>query len=215
MDGAHRLLLTTTTTIQERQNTMILKHPITAGAIALAASATLALAAPPEGGQGDKQKHKSPRPHMAPPLVTALDTDKNREISAAEIANAGVALKALDKNNDSDVTREELMPRPPGEGRGPGKPDGEASQGGKNKNDGGEKPNRPRRPVPPLMQALDANKDGKLDTAELNNASSALRSLDKNSDGKLTPEEFMGRPPKGDGPGKGPKGPGAPESPET
>ena len=41
-----------------------------------------------------------------------------------------------------------------------------------------------------VMQTLDKNKDGKLSTAELNQASLALETLDENHDGQLTPSEM-------------------------
>ena len=47
------------------------------------------------------------------------------------------------------------------------------------------------KPSTPLVVAtLDANHDGVIDAAEINNASEALKSLDKNADGKLTGAEF-------------------------
>ena len=47
------------------------------------------------------------------------------------------------------------------------------------------------KPSTPLVVAtLDANHDGVIDAAEINNASLALKSLDKNADGKLTGEEL-------------------------
>lgn len=49
----------------------------------------------------------------------------------------------------------------------------------------------------PLQKALDANKDGVVDTSEMKNASQALASLDKNSDGKLSAEELRPSPPGG------------------
>jgi len=54
------------------------------------------------------------RPHRVMPLVAALDTDTNGVISAEEIANAPASLKALDKNGDGQLTRDELFPKPPG-----------------------------------------------------------------------------------------------------
>ncbi len=59
-----------------------------------------------------------------PPLLLALDTDRNGRISADEIKNATASLRSLDRNGDGDLTREELRPRPP-------------------------RPDRPSRPRPP------------------------------------------------------------------
>ncbi len=64
------------------------------------------------------------------------------------------------------------------------------------------------RPVPPVMAALDTNKDGELDAAEIATASAALKTLDKDGDGKLSKEEM--RPARGPG---GPGGPGGPDAP--
>jgi len=47
------------------------------------------------------------------------------------------------------------------------------------------------KPSTPLVVAtLDANHDGVIDAAEINNARVVLKSLDKNADGKLTGEEL-------------------------
>ena len=70
---------------------------------------------------------------------------------------------------------------------------------------GGPEGDGPRRPVPPLLAALDANGDGVIDADEIANAPAALRKLDKNGDGKLTLDEL--RPPRPGGPG-GPGGEG-------
>ncbi|HUS36917.1 MAG TPA: EF-hand domain-containing protein [Verrucomicrobiae bacterium] len=61
---------------------------------------------------------------------------------------------------------------------------------------------------PPIIAALDANKDGIIDATELANATAALTTLDKNGDGKLTRDELMGERGEGQGP-RGPGGPGA------
>ncbi|HLP76336.1 MAG TPA: hypothetical protein VK327_05395 [Candidatus Paceibacterota bacterium] len=61
---------------------------------------------------------------------------------------------------------------------------------------------RQRPPLPPVMAVLDANHDGVIDAAEIDNAPAALRKLDKNGDGKLTQDEL--RPPRqAGGPGNG------------
>jgi len=48
---------------------------------------------------------------------TALDADRNGEISAEEMTNAATTLKVLDKNNDGSITEDEVQP---GQGRGRG-----------------------------------------------------------------------------------------------
>ncbi|MFO1497290.1 MAG: EF-hand domain-containing protein [Verrucomicrobiota bacterium] len=54
-----------------------------------------------------------------------------------------------------------------------------------------------RRMPSPLIQALDANRDGTIDAAELANAPTALAALDGNKDGKLTAEEYEPARPAG------------------
>ena len=78
-------------------------------------------------------------------------------------------------------------------------PDGGNQGPGGNQNGGGQ-----RRPMPPILKALDANGDGVIDAAEIANASKALLTLDKNGDGKLTADEL--RPQRPGGPGAGDKG---------
>lgn len=86
----------------------------------------------------------------------------------------GLALPAMSLAQDSDS-------RPPREGRP------QVREGG-----------GPRGPmVPPLVGALDANKDGVIDADEIKNAAEALKKLDKNNDGKLTPEELRPARPEG------------------
>jgi hypothetical protein len=63
------------------------------------------------------------------------------------------------------------------------------------------------RPLPLIIQALDANGDGIIDAEEMANAAAVLKKLDKNGDGKLTRDEYMGPRPNGPG-GGGPGGPG-------
>ena len=71
---------------------------------------------------------------------------------------------------------------------------------------GGRPPGGPGGPRqrPAIINALDANKDGKLDAKEIANASVALKTLDKNGDGEITAEEMFG--PRPDGPRRGPGG---------
>ena len=84
------------------------------------------------------------------PVMTALDSDGNGEISPEEIKGAVAALKKLDKNKDGKLTEDELRPnfggrggasgqRPSrgGEGRGGQRPSG----GGEGR--AGQRPSRP------------------------------------------------------------------------
>ena len=84
------------------------------------------------------------------PVMSALDSDGNGEISSEEIKGAVVALKKLDKNKDGKLTEDELRPnfggrggasgqRPSrgGEGRGGQRPSG----GGEGR--GAQRPSRP------------------------------------------------------------------------
>ena len=107
------------------------------------------------------------------PVLSALDKDHNKEISAEELAAASAVRLELDKNKDGKLSEDEVSPQ-----RGD-------SQG-----------NRPRpRRGPGIMRmmkalsALDADENGVIDEAEIKNAVAALKKLDVNHDGKLTEEE--------------------------
>jgi hypothetical protein len=67
--------------------------------------------------------------------------------------------------------------------------------------EGGPGGHHHRPPPSPLVEALDANHDGVIDSNEVANASAALLTLDKNHDGKLTADEY--RPPRPNGPPPG------------
>ena len=71
-----------------------------------------------------------------------------------------------------------------------------------------------QRPMMPIIEALDLNKDGIIQAEELARASKSLATLDKNEDGKLTPDEL--RPPqlRGRGGFQGPGGEGRRGGPE-
>jgi len=76
---------------------------------------------------------------------------------------------------------------PPPQGGGPGQQEEGPGQG-----------HRHHRPPPlPIVEVLDANHDGIIDSNEIANASAALLTLDKNHDGKLTMDEYL--PPRPDG----------------
>lgn len=69
---------------------------------------------------------------------------------------------------------------------------------------GGER----KRPLPPIIAALDANGDGVIDAGEIAKAAESLKKLDKNGDGKLTIDEYMPPRPQGGQGGQGQGGPG-------
>jgi outer membrane protein assembly factor BamB len=105
------------------------------------------------------------------PVLSTLDKDQSKELSADEIDAAPTALLKLDKNSDGKLSEEEVSPA--GRGGGPGG----------------------RRRGPGIMRmikalsALDADESGTIEEAEIKNAAVALRKLDENRDGKLTDEE--------------------------
>jgi hypothetical protein len=148
--------------------------------LALIAGNTLPLFAqePPSDGPNG---HRPP----PPPLLVALDTNKDGVISADELAKASDSLKTLDKNSDGQLTKDEFCPKPP-----------PRPQARKDKASGKSESTTQRPPPPsPLVKALDANKDRVIASDEITGASAALATLDKNSDGQLTKDEFAPKPP--------------------
>ena len=113
-------------------------------------------------------------------------------------------------------------------GRGPGGPEG-FGPGGPRGGAFGPMAGRPgagpemMMRVMPVLAALDANRDGVISAAEINNASNALKKLDRNGDGELTAEELrpnlgqigeaQGDRPAGP-PARGPEGRGPQGRPE-
>jgi Ca2+-binding EF-hand superfamily protein len=159
-----------------------------AAATTLPAQTTTPSDAPrgPHGGPG----RPGGRGHGGHPIIRAIDTDKDGTISASELASAPAAIRALDTNGDGTVSAAELRPARPANAptppaNAPTPPAGVPSP------DGNTRPH----PVDPVMLALDANGDGALSAAEINNASTSLAALDLNKDGKLTPDEMRPLPP--------------------
>src|SRR5712664_601246 len=54
------------------------------------------------------------------PLLNALDTNHDGAISGKEMDGAPAALRTLDKNNDGQLTRDEIRPEFGGRGEGRG-----------------------------------------------------------------------------------------------
>jgi len=147
--------------------------------------------AKPSNGRRDRGTQGPPQgPPPGPSLFMVLDTNRDGVLSDVEVNAAADVIAKFDKNHDGKITIEELrMPPPPKDGDGPKSP-----------------PPDGKRPVPPLIHALDADHDGTISAQEMENAPESLKALDKNSDGELSPDELRppGPPPGG---GNGPQGP--------
>jgi len=120
-------------------------------------AASLVMAQPPRRGPGGP-----PRDGQRPPfpLVDAIDTNRDKVISADEIKAASEAMLMLDKNGDGQLSEDEFAPLPPREGGRPGRggPDGRGP--------GGPLQPSPDRFIEHAMQ-FDKDGDGKLDRDEL------------------------------------------------
>lgn len=135
----------------------------------------------PDRGTGGPAQNRGPGGGGGPsmmqndPVLSTLDKDRNKEISADEIAAAPTALSALDKNQDGKLSEDEVSPQM-----------GER---------GGQGEGQRRRRGPGIMRmmkansALDADESGAIEAGEIKNAVAALQKLDANRDGKLTEDE--------------------------
>jgi hypothetical protein len=77
-------------------------------------------------GQQDQNEHRQGPP--PPPLLEALDTDRDGTISEDEISKSSESLAKLDHNMDGQLGPREYGPRPP---QGPPQPDGDKKDGEK------------------------------------------------------------------------------------
>ena len=145
---------------------------------------TQAASAPDRGGRGEGrgEGRGGGRGGMMrmDPVAAALDADHDGVISAAEIKNANNALKTLDKNDDGQLSRDEIRPNF-GRGRG-------GSFGG-----------TPEEMSARIFQQLDGNKDGKLSRHEMSEGpfGELFDRADTNKDGFVSQAELLAAMPQG------------------
>lgn len=124
-----------------------------------------------EGGFGQGQGGFRPMPN---PIITALDANSDGTIDEAELKNATVALKKLDKDGDGKLSQEETRPAGMGGRGGPG------GQGGQV---GGDFVAR--------MMENDKNGDGKLAKDEVSERMQGMFGrMDANGDGFIDKKEI-------------------------
>ena len=73
---------------------------------------------PPADNNQQGELRPPPR-QPAPPLLAALDENRDGVLSAEEIAKAAESLKKLDRNGDGQIDKVELRPPPQGGQQGP------------------------------------------------------------------------------------------------
>jgi hypothetical protein len=154
---------------------------------------TLALLASAAATAREPEGDETRRPPPIPPLFAFFDADHDGTLSAAEIKSASEALGKLDQDGDGEISRKEMRPPRPDGGNGPQGP-----------------PPLGKLPPPPLIAALDADKDGTISAEELEGAPESLKTLDENADGELSPEELHPHgppPPPHEGGESHPQGP--------
>ncbi len=132
-------------------------------------------------------------------ILKTLDTDGDGELSASELANASESLLKLDKKGVGRLSAEDLVPQPPGP----------------TNRFGATPPPGAKRPVMPLLEALDTDGDGTLTAEEIAKAKDSLLQLDINGDGKLYRDELRPKRKGGRGGPGGPRGPGGPGGPDA
>jgi Ca2+-binding EF-hand superfamily protein len=104
-----------------------------------------------------------------PPIIAALDANGDGELSAKEIDNAAVALRALDKNKDGKLTRGEYLGAPRGFGQAGTDPTEMVTRMMTYDKNGDGKLSKEELPerIQGLIQRADLNKDGFVDKEEL------------------------------------------------
>ena len=131
---------------------------------------------PDQAGATQNRSQSANRPNVIETdlLLSTLDKDHSKVISADELTAAPTVLLTLDKNQDGKIAEDEVTPASAA-------PSGQDQ--GRRRGRGG---------VMRMMKshsAMDANEDGALDTTEIKNAVASLQRIDANRDGKLTEDE--------------------------
>jgi len=122
------------------------------------------------------------------PILNAIDVNQDGVLSAAEIADAPVQLRKLDKNNDGKLTRDEAGLQLQ---RGRGGRGGEGERGGRGGDEGPAAPPTAAELTETLM-AFDANKNGQLEKSEVPERMQGMFDRgDTNHDGVLTRDEII------------------------
>src|SRR5262249_42004249 len=123
-------------------------------------------------------------------LFKHLDLDKDGKLSKQELAGAEKTLAALDVNDDEFLIPEELVPGLEfGFGQGPRRPgQKEAAPLLSLVNPA----DRPAKQAAPLLARYDKDKDGKLSRAEVGFDEATFNALDANKDGQLDAAELAG-----------------------
>lgn len=119
--------------------------------------------------RGNRNGTRGGNDRGAGPILRALDTNGNGELSASEVANASASLRKLDKNNDGNIDKNELRPQGNRRNRGNGQRGNfqERMKRWDTNNDGKlSKEEAPER-MQDRWDRLDTNGDGVLDAAEM------------------------------------------------
>jgi outer membrane protein assembly factor BamB len=130
---------------------------------------------PARAGESQNRNQPENRPNVIETdlLLSTLDKDRDKAVSADELAAAPTVLTPLDKNQDGKLSEEELAPAN----------SAASGRGGRRRGPGG---------VIRMMKfhsALDADGNGSLELSEIKNAMAALPRMDANRDKKLTEDE--------------------------
>lgn len=197
----------------------------------VAAATTLTAQNTPAGARrgGPPDSTRPGPPANRPQLALALDANGDRMVSFDELKAAPDLLRKLDANQDGQITRDELRPARPGTvGAGYRANRPRRIQEPQPEAPAGATP-APRRPLAPLLAAVDTNQDGVLSAEEIAAAPQSLRALDADADQQLSLDEIrpadrrrgfrgprqgrLGEGAMGPGRGRGPHGPRPPMTP--